>query len=352
MHPGNEFFHREWLGQIVIAACHQPGDPLWKRIKRSQEQHRQADPGGAQSLHQIDRIATWNIAVQHRDVVVGDVEFERSVVKVCALVGRVARRPQKTDDGPTQIRIIFKYQDPHGPRGYCTNSSVDSHPLAATVSVVFVKICGITSEEDALLAVAMGADALGFVFAPSTRQMTISKTYDICRRLPPEVLTVGVFRDESPARVIDTVFRAGLKAAQLHGRETPEQVLEVTQAVRRVIKAFSAASPAAQMADRYNTDLILVDSSSPGSGNLFDWSLMDNVAAGPKVILAGGLTPENVGLAIAKVVPWGVDVSTGVEKSPGKKDAVKVRQFIKEARAAAPRAYIGADELPYDWQDE
>jgi phosphoribosylanthranilate isomerase len=217
---------------------------------------------------------------------------------------------------------------------------------------VFVKICGITSEEDALLAVAMGADALGFIFAPSPRQMTISKVYDIARRLPPEILTVGVFRDESPARVIDTVFRSGLKAAQLHGRETPEQVLEVSQAVRRVIKAFSASSPVVQMADRYNTDLILVDGSDPGSGNVFDWSLMENVPAGPRVILAGGLSPENVGHAIATVLPWGVDVSTGVESSPGKKDAVKVRQFIKEARAAAPRTYIGDDDIPYDWMDE
>jgi phosphoribosylanthranilate isomerase len=224
--------------------------------------------------------------------------------------------------------------------------------VRTTVSVVFVKICGITSEEDALLAVAMGADALGFVFAPSPRQMTITKVYDIARRLPPEVLTVGVFRDEAPARVIDTVFRAGIKAAQLHGRETPEQVLEVSSSVRRVIKAFSASSPAAQLADRYNTDLILVDGSDPGSGNLFDWSLMENIPSGPRLILAGGLTPDNVAQAIKKVQPWGVDVSTGVEKSPGKKDAVKVRQFINEARAAAPKTYLGDDEMPYDWMDE
>jgi phosphoribosylanthranilate isomerase len=224
--------------------------------------------------------------------------------------------------------------------------------VAATVSVVFVKICGITSEEDALLAVAMGADALGFIFAPSPRQMTITKVYDIARRLPPEILTVGVFRDESTARVIDTVFRAGLKAAQLHGRETPEQVLEVSASVRRVIKAFNANSPAARMADRYNTDLILVEGSTPGSGNVFDWSLMENIPPGPRVILAGGLTPENVGHAIETVQPWGVDVATGVEKSPGKKDAVKVRQFIKEARAAAPKAYLGDDDMPYDWMDE
>ena len=86
---------------------------------------------------------------------------------------------------------------------------------------VFVKICGITSEEDALLAVAMGADAVGFIMAPSPRQIAVQKVYDITRRLPPEILTVGVFRDELPARVVELVGKSGVKAAQLHGHETP-----------------------------------------------------------------------------------------------------------------------------------
>jgi len=94
---------------------------------------------------------------------------------------------------------------------------------------VFVKICGITSEDDALLAVALGADALGFVFAPSPRQVTASRVYDITRRLPPEILTVGVFRDELPDRVVDITQRAGLKAAQLHGRESRTQVEQVNK---------------------------------------------------------------------------------------------------------------------------
>jgi phosphoribosylanthranilate isomerase len=89
------------------------------------------------------------------------------------------------------------------------------------VAPVFVKICGITNEDDALLSVAMGADALGFVFAPSTRQIAVQQAYDIARRLPPEIMTVGVFRDELPSRVVEIVHRAGLRAAQLHGHETP-----------------------------------------------------------------------------------------------------------------------------------
>jgi phosphoribosylanthranilate isomerase len=217
---------------------------------------------------------------------------------------------------------------------------------------VFVKICGITNEDDALFAVAMGADAVGFVFAPSTRQVAAQQVYDITRRLPPEILTVGVFRDEHPDRVIDTVHRAGLKAAQLHGFESPGMVADVAAQVRWVIKAVVAGSPDAARADEFGTDMILVDAPSPGSGQVFDWSLLADLPEGPRYILAGGLDPDNVGLAVATANPWGVDVSSGVERSPGRKDPLKVKAFVERARAAAPERHIGPDELPYDWADE
>jgi phosphoribosylanthranilate isomerase len=217
---------------------------------------------------------------------------------------------------------------------------------------VFVKICGITNEDDALFAVAMGADAVGFVFAPSTRQVAAQQVYDITRRLPPEILTVGVFRDEHPDRVIDTVHRAGLKAAQLHGFETPGMVADVAAQVRWVIKAVVAGSRDAARADEFGTDMILVDAPSPGSGQVFDWSLLADLPEGPRYILAGGLDPDNVGLAVATANPWGVDVSSGVERSPGRKDPLKVKAFVERARAAAPERHIGPDELPYDWADE
>ena len=108
---------------------------------------------------------------------------------------------------------------------------------------MFVKICGITNEDDALLAVAMGADAVGFVFAPSPRQIAVQQAYDITRRLPPEILTVGVFRDEHPKRVVDLVNRSGVKAAQLHGNENADVVAEVARSVQWVIKAYPAGSP-------------------------------------------------------------------------------------------------------------
>jgi len=217
---------------------------------------------------------------------------------------------------------------------------------------VFVKICGITSEDDALLAVALGADALGFVFAPSPRQVTASRVYDITRRLPPEILTVGVFRDELPDRVIDITQRAGLKAAQLHGRESRNQVEQVNKYVHWVIKSVEAGSAAAMNADNLGTDMVLVDASEPGSGKLFDWSLLADMPEVPRLMLAGGLNPDNVGLAIETVRPWGVDVSSGVEAELGRKDPIKLRAFIKNAKDAAPKEYRGPDSVPYDWRDD
>src|SRR5207237_9473827 len=119
---------------------------------------------------------------------------------------------------------------------------------------MFVKICGTTSEEDALLAVAMGADAVGFIFAPSPRQISPTIVRDIVRRLPPEILKVGVFRNEMPERVVQIVNGAGLKAAQLHGKETPEQAQLVRQRVPVVIQAFAAGDAAVNTGREYGLD--------------------------------------------------------------------------------------------------
>jgi phosphoribosylanthranilate isomerase len=215
---------------------------------------------------------------------------------------------------------------------------------------VFVKICGITTEEDALLAVAMGADAVGFIFAPSPRQVHPSVAADIVKRLPPEILTVGVFRDESPARVAQVVHGAGLVGAQLHGAETPAMVNEVAGAVRFVIKGFRAGSAAVRAAKSYGADCILIDAERPGSGELFDWSLTAEVPDGIRLMLAGGLTPDNVADAVASIRPWAVDVSTGVESSPGHKDPVKLRAFVANAKSVEldAREY-DEGERPYDW---
>jgi phosphoribosylanthranilate isomerase len=235
---------------------------------------------------------------------------------------------------------------------------------------MFVKICGITNEDDALLAVALGADALGFVFAPgSPRMVTPNEAADIVKRLPhDEVLTVGVFRDERPQRVAEIVNRVGLKGAQLHGREPPAEVAYVRKRTRFVIQGFAAGDPALEMAAGGPADIVLVDAPNPGSGQVFDWGLAKGVLDGARLLLAGGLTPDNVADAIWRVRPWGVDVSTGVETAPGsgRKDPRKLRRFIDAARMAtaviegeggngeSERSERDNSDRPplYDWQAE
>ncbi len=218
---------------------------------------------------------------------------------------------------------------------------------------MFVKICGLTTEEDALLAVAMGADAVGFIFAPSARQIAVDHARDIARRLPAEVLTVGVFRDEAPQRVVELTHRAGLRAVQLHGQESVDDTAWIRERIGFVIKAFPAGSPALDSAKQYRADIVLIDSHAPGSGEVFDWSLAEGAPIGRRFLLAGGLTPDNVAEAIEAVRPWGVDVATGVEASPGHKDPVKVRDFIRNARAAEPEGFRPDEEhQPYDWEEE
>ncbi len=198
----------------------------------------------------------------------------------------------------------------------------------------FVKICGVTSEEDALLAVALGADAVGFIFAPSTRQVAPQVAADIVKRLPPEVITVGVFRDEAPQRVSDIAVGAGLHAVQLHGHEPPEVARWLGTRVQAVIQAFPAGDHRVRRAGDYGAFAVMLDAANPGSAQVFDWSLVAEVPEGQRVIVAGGLDPDNVGAAILRTGCWGVDVASGVERSPGRKDPIKLREFIQAAREA------------------
>jgi phosphoribosylanthranilate isomerase len=216
---------------------------------------------------------------------------------------------------------------------------------------VFVKICGITSEEDALLAVAMGADAIGFNFVPSSpRFLATSRAADIAKRLPPEILTVGIFRDEARERVVELTNQAGLRAAQLHGHESEEASRWIRERVPVLIKAFPGGDPDLSRAAAFGADIVLLDSQSPGSGQVFDWSLAEGAPSGLRLLLAGGLTPDNVAEAIDRVRPWGVDVASGVESSPGLKDPTLVRRFIGAAKDAEPADYRGREDArPFDW---
>lgn len=226
------------------------------------------------------------------------------------------------------------------------------------MSDLFVKICGITSEADALLCVSLGADAVGFIFAPSVRQVSVQTAGDIVKRLPPEILTVGVFRDEAPQRVVEMVHQAGLGAAQLHGHETSEATRWVRSRIPMVIKAFPAGDRTISRFDEFGADYLLVDGNTPGSGEVFDWRLAEGVADPTRMFVSGGLRPDNVAQAVAHLRPAGVDVDSGVEAAPGRKDPLLVRDFIMNARNAEKAADArdpldedpGAEE-PYDWRD-
>ena len=226
---------------------------------------------------------------------------------------------------------------------------------------MFVKICGVTTEEDALLSVAMGADALGFNFVPgSVRQLSPVAARDIVRRLPGGVLTVGIFRNELRSRVVEIVHEVGLQAAQLHGNETAADSAWIAERVPSTIKVFAAGDPGLDRLSDYGASRVLVDAPQGGSGQVFDWTMLDGRERGLPLILAGGLRPDNVAQAIRTVRPWGVDVASGVEASPGRKDATLVREFIANARQAGQQL---ADEeasdappvsggRPYDWREE
>lgn len=201
-----------------------------------------------------------------------------------------------------------------------------------------IKMCGITSVEDAHLVVEAGADAIGVIFWPrSVRAVDVARARAITRDLPPLVAVVGVFVDETPDVVRGIADEVGLSAVQLHGRERPE---DWARFPRPVLKALPV--------EQYETSPwrtaragLLVDAHDPvtigGTGRTVDWEQARAIAATRPLVLAGGLTPDNVAEAVAMVRPWGVDVASGVERAPGVKDADRVRAFVQAVRAAQAR---------------
>jgi phosphoribosylanthranilate isomerase len=217
----------------------------------------------------------------------------------------------------------------------------------------FIKICGVTNEADALLAVGLGADAVGVIFAPSPRQVSLATAGDIVRRLPVETMTVGVFRDEAPTRVVEIANQLGFRGVQLHGHEPLSEVLYISERVPLVIKALPATNPDIARFTDSGADLLLVDGPNPGSGELFDWRLAEGVANADRLIVSGGLDAENVQAAIEKLHPFGVDVATGVEMAPGVKDPRRLKAFITAVREMDDLydsdAFDDVDDGPFDW---
>lgn len=201
------------------------------------------------------------------------------------------------------------------------------------------------------MSVAMGADAVGFVFAPSPRQVAVGAARDIASRLHPEVITVGVFRDAAPQRVVDVVVQAGLRAAQLSGHESPEDVAFVAQRVPLVIKALSANSAGLVDPSEYRADAIYVDFPAAIPERVFDWRLAEGVPSVTRLMIGGAINAANVATAIARVRPWGVDASAAVESS-GRKDPRKVRAFIHAAKSTKVESTAPPREGPYDWRED
>jgi phosphoribosylanthranilate isomerase len=195
-----------------------------------------------------------------------------------------------------------------------------------------IKICGITNPADALKAAEMGAHALGFIFAPSPRQVSPETAASIIRELPAFVQTVGVFVNSAENEVREIMEYTGLDLVQFHGRETPEFCGKF---VPRVIKSLSMEKGFdLDLAASYHpvTKAILLDTGGGGTGRTFDWALIPEELDRKKLILAGGLNPENIIQAIRKVRPWAVDTSSGIESTPGRKDFIKMSNFIANVR--------------------
>jgi len=198
----------------------------------------------------------------------------------------------------------------------------------------------------------MGADAVGFIFAAgSSRQIAPARAGDIAKRLPPEILTVGVFRDHAPKKVVEIVNRQGLGAAQLHGNESTEDTAYVRDRIARTMKVFEYGSEKVTDAQKWGTDPILLDAPKDGpmAGQPVDYRLARLAPAGLHVVLAGGLHPDNVAQAIELARPWGVDVASGVESEPGKKDHKLVAQFVRNAKNVVLPDREELPSGPYDW---
>jgi phosphoribosylanthranilate isomerase len=204
---------------------------------------------------------------------------------------------------------------------------------------VKIKICGLTNAEDAAVAVEAGADAIGFVFHKKSPRCTESAVVKaIVKTLPPFVLAVGVFVNEEAKVVRDLMDSCGLALAQLHGDETAAYCETLGRPLLKAIRLRDRRSflSLAEFQGRAGVRGFLVDAFSAyvygGTGQVADWSLAAEAASVSPLLLAGGLTPENVAQAIAQVRPYGVDVSSGVEASPGRKDHDKVRAFVQAVR--------------------
>jgi phosphoribosylanthranilate isomerase len=196
---------------------------------------------------------------------------------------------------------------------------------------LFVKICGITRPADASAAVDAGADAIGLNFVPSSRRhVDVETARAILAVVPDDVMTVGVFQGHTTEEVMAITTELGLVAVQLHG----DVAASIPPAVGTVIRAVEVDGATIALPVASGDDIVMLDGPASGSGVAFDWDLVGDLVARHRILLAGGLSPDTVGEAVRRVRPWGVDVASGVESEPGRKDPDLVARFVAAARAA------------------
>ncbi len=202
-----------------------------------------------------------------------------------------------------------------------------------------IKICGITNKADAIAAAELGLDMMGFVFySGSKRHVEPKIVKEIANELPPSLVKVGVFVDMDKNKVLDIAEECALDMLQFHGDETPDYCAGFKDSYK-VMKAFRIKNmESLKGINDYNVDFYLLDAYSAkekgGTGEIFDWKIIENFEFLKPVILSGGLTPDNVRDAIEQLSPYGVDVSSGVEMSPGKKDTLLMKKFVENMRKA------------------
>ena len=202
--------------------------------------------------------------------------------------------------------------------------------------VVFVKVCGVTRVLDAVAAAEAGVDAIGLNFvSASSRCVDVDTAREVAAAVRGRVMLVGVFRDQSVDDVLEVVELVGLDGVQIHGTLCSDLVDGLRPLVEMIITVVSVGGSQVDAVANCSADVVMLDGPNPGSGVSFDWELVGNIVADHTILLAGGLRPDNVAEAIRHVRPWGVDVASGVEVGPGRKDPDLMARFVAAARSGS-----------------
>jgi phosphoribosylanthranilate isomerase len=205
---------------------------------------------------------------------------------------------------------------------------------------LFIKVSGVTTEDDALFSIGLGASAVGFDFGVTPRQVSVNAAHDIVRRLPVGAISVGVFRNEMPQRVVEIANTLGLTAVQIDGVVTAEELTYVAERVNTVFRSLPSTANHDLVAENSGVDYLVVPESDDHYSLMDCLELFADTELRTPMIASGGLTPSNVVDIVQNYPVWGVDVRAGVEKSPGEKDPVLLGQFIANARWAFDNAYV------------